>query len=87
VEGAVKLINGSPQGDLRAALDKLQQKKPIHPALFEALHKLYAYTNDWRSGIRHSTLDSSDCIPDFADAKFMLVACSAFINYLLQRSA
>jgi len=24
---------------------------------------------------------------DFADAKFMLVACSAFVNYLLAKSA
>lgn len=86
VEASVKLINGSTKGDLSAALVKLQQKKPIHPALYEALSKLYAYTSDGRSGVRHSIFDGSDCIPDFADAKFLLVACSAFINYLLQRS-
>jgi soluble cytochrome b562 len=87
VEATVKLINGSSKGDLSAALNKIQQRKPIHPALFDALNKLYAYSSDGRSGVRHSIFDGSDCIPDFADAKFMLVACSAFINYLLQRQS
>ena len=46
----------------------------------EGFVKLYGYTSD-EHGIRHSMLD----IPDigFAEAKFMLVACSAFANFLI----
>ena len=41
--------------------------------------QLYGYTSD-ADGIRHALLDESDL--DFEDAKFMLVSCSAFTNYL-----
>lgn len=52
----------------------------IHSSLKEAFHKLYGYTNSGK-GIRHAgNLDGSDAT--FAEAEFMLVACSAFINYL-----
>jgi hypothetical protein len=32
------------------------------------------------NGIRHALLEESDL--SFEDAKFMLVACAAFVNYL-----
>jgi len=41
---------------------------------------LYGYTSD-SGGIRHA-LSDEDVTPTFEDAKFMLVSCSAFINYL-----
>jgi len=40
---------------------------------------MYGYTSD-EDGIRHAMLEEPDV--GFEDAKFMLVACSAFINYL-----
>ena len=51
----------------------------LHSAFRGALEKMYGYTSDAR-GIRHAlreepTLDSDD-------ARFMLVSCSAFVNYL-----
>lgn len=42
---------------------------------------LYAYTNDKTTGIRHALIDSTEQ-PGFDEAKFMLVTCSAFVNYL-----
>ncbi|MGI6085628.1 MAG: hypothetical protein ACOYIF_09305 [Acetivibrionales bacterium] len=52
----------------------------IHPAMKTAFEKLYGYPSD-ASGIRHSgQLGGSDST--FEEAKFMIVACSAFINYL-----
>jgi hypothetical protein len=39
------------------------------------------------SGVRHAICDGSGNIPDFADAKFMLVSCRAFINYLLLKAS
>lgn len=56
----------------------------IHPILKNALEKMYAYTND-AGGIRHALLEESSL--DFEDAKFMLVSCSAFINYLKVKSS
>lgn len=45
-----------------------------------AFAALYGYTSD-SGGIRHSLLED-DISVSFEDAKFMLVSCSAFINYL-----
>lgn len=66
---------------LGSALKKLEQKGiTIHPSLKSAFEKLYGYTSD-ASGIRHAgQLDGKDAT--FEEAKFMLVSCSAFINYI-----
>lgn len=66
---------------LGAALKKLEQKNvKIHPSLKVAFEKLYGYTSD-AAGIRHAgQLGGKDAT--FDEAKFMLVSCSAFINYL-----
>lgn len=66
---------------LGAALKKLEQKGiVIHPCLKSAFDKLYGYTSD-ATGIRHSgQLDGKGAT--FDEAKFMLVSCSAFINYV-----
>ena len=63
------------------ALKRLEEEKKIHPALKGAFTKLYGYTSD-EGGIRHAEgLLESDVT--FEEAKFMLVTCSAFINYLI----
>ena len=54
-------------------------KVNIHPALLDSFNKLYAYTSD-AEGIRHSLMEESTLC--FEDAKFMLVSCCAFVNYL-----
>ena len=66
---------------LGAALKKLEDSNVrIHPALKDAFNKLYGYTSD-ASGIRHSgELGGKDST--FEEAKFMLVSCCAFVNYL-----
>lgn len=87
VEAAANIVSGTTGKTLADALKVLDKKSTIHPSLKEAFIKIYGYTSDERSGIRHAMTTQSDCIPDFADAKFMLVACSAFINYLLLKAA
>jgi hypothetical protein len=79
VEAICRLITGSSQATLGQALKVIKDKIPLHPALEQAFSKLYGYTSD-ADGIRHSLLDESKL--DFEDAKFILVSCSAFINYL-----
>ena len=79
VEAICRLITGKENATLGQALKVVKGKITMHPALEQAFNKLYGYTSD-EDGIRHSLLDEPDI--GFEDAKFMLVSCSAFINYL-----
>jgi hypothetical protein len=66
-------------------LKRLKTSATIHPALESGFTKLYGYTSD-SGGIRHALTDTAED-PRFSDAKFMLVACSAFTSFLLARAA
>lgn len=57
----------------------------IHGGLKSAFDKLYGYTSD-ANGIRHAG-DIGGPSSTFEEAKFMLVACCAFINYLVALDA
>ena len=85
VEGQIRSTLGTDNGTLGALLNNLNQQAPMHPALKDAFSKLYGYTSD-ESGIRHALIDDGREIK-FEEAKFMLVACSAFINYVRGVSA
>ena len=87
VEAAVNHVNGTKGKTLTDALKQLDKKRHIHEAMKSAFEKLYGYTSDPNSGIRHALIDDADSMPGFADGKFMIVACSAFINWLLCREA
>lgn len=76
VEAACRLVNGNVSATLGDALKKIRN---LHPALSKAFNQLYGYTSD-ASGIRHALIDEPNIT--YADAKFMLVACSAFVSYL-----
>jgi hypothetical protein len=79
VEAISSQIAGKDKAELAEALKILSGKIQLHTALRQGFIKLYGYTSD-AEGIRHALLEESEL--DFEDAKFMLVACSAFINYL-----
>lgn len=79
VEAMSNLIVGKDKATLGEALKKITDKVALHPALLKSFNNLYGYTSD-ADGIRHALLKESKL--DSEDAKFMLVACSAFINYL-----
>ena len=53
----------------------------IHSGLKSAFNILYGYTSD-ANGIRHAG-DIGGPSSTFDEAKFMLISCSAFINYLV----
>ena len=82
VEAAVRELTGDSKAMLPAGLKALDAN--LHPAQEQAFIKLYGYTSD-ESGIRHSLTDDSRPV-DNADARYMLVACSAFVNYLRAKS-
>jgi AbiJ N-terminal domain 4 len=83
VESVAKQITGSKSKGLDAALDELSKATDIHGALKAGFKSLYGYTSD-ENGIRHAILE----VPNvgFAEAKYMLVACSAFVHYLIQKA-
>ncbi len=56
----------------------------IHSAMKIAFEKLYGYTSD-ADGIRHGGIDFTNAPAE--DAKYMLVSCSAFINYLIEKQS
>jgi hypothetical protein len=79
VESISKVLSSGSKHSLGSALDKIKGKIKLHPALEKGFKQIYGYTSD-SDGIRHALMEVSTC--DFEDAKYMLVSCSAFINYL-----
>jgi hypothetical protein len=84
VEAICKLIVCSDKSTLGEALKIIDNDINMHPAFKKALSNIYGYTSD-AEGIRHSLLDEPTL--DLEDAKFMLVSCSAFTNYLIAKSS
>lgn len=82
VESLCKLITGDDKATLSKALTKIQSEGTmiLHPSLKTAFDKIYGYTSN-EGGIRHSLIDEDSNV-DLEEARFMLVTCSAFINYL-----
>lgn len=78
VESLVQIILGK-KGTLGSLIKKLEVDIGLHPALVKAFDHLYGYTSD-ESGIRHAILESGRV--NFEDAKFFLVVCSAFVNFV-----
>ena len=82
VEAACQHLTGLKSATLGDALKRLDGQRPLHGAFRESLLKLYGWTSD-EGGIRHAIKDADEV--ERADAQFMLVACSAFVNYLMTR--
>jgi hypothetical protein len=84
VEALCKLLSKDEKSTLAPALKKISDKAPFHPAFQEGLLKLYGFTSDGQ-GIRHALMEESSLT--YADAKFMLILCSGFCNFLLAKCA
>ncbi|NRF48168.1 AbiJ-NTD4 domain-containing protein [Stutzerimonas stutzeri] len=81
VESLAKKLSNDDSGTLGNVLSALEKSKKLHPALRKAFSSLYGYTSD-ADGIRHALLEESSLVK--ADARFMLICCSAFINYAIE---
>lgn len=88
VEAICEIITGikGKEATLGNMLKKLETNGvKIHQGLKTAFNILYGYTSD-ANGIRHAG-DIGGKSSTFEEAKFMLVACSAFVNYLTALAA
>lgn len=85
VEAIARLITGNPKSELGTALTEIEKagKLQIHGALKRGFSSLYGWTSS-DQGIRHSLVDTPSLSQE--DAVYMLVACSAFVNYLYAKT-
>jgi hypothetical protein len=90
VETLCKTIVGKTEGTLGDSLKGLKsalnnRDVEIHPCIVSAWDKHYGYTCI-KDGVRHGYKEASQVsqITTSAEAKYMLVSCSAFVSYLIQ---
>ena len=66
----------------------LKNRITIHPRLQESIQKIYDYTNQADTGIRHSkVIGDGSMEPGAPECQLMLVSCSAIINYIQEKLA
>lgn len=83
VEAITQIISGNKKAKLAQALKVIEDRVGLHSALKKGFCAIYGWTSE-EGGIRHAMLEKTKC--DFEDAKYMLVSCSAFINYLIMKA-
>lgn len=82
VESICQIIAQNSKATLGEALKKLEEHGvKIHEAMKKSFSSLYGYTSD-EGGIRHCE-GMFESNVTFEEAKFMIVSCSAFVNYLI----
>ncbi len=79
VECIARIVAENPKATLGDALKAIEKKGSLHPALKDGFLKLYGYTSD-EGGIRHAMLDDPNI--NAADARYFLLSCTSFVNYL-----
>lgn len=79
IESMARIVADNPKATLPDALKALEKNGRLHTALKDGFVKLYGYTSD-EQGIRHAMLDEPEI--SAADARFFLLSCTSFANYL-----
>ncbi|WP_232356142.1 AbiJ-NTD4 domain-containing protein [Burkholderia vietnamiensis] len=79
VEAIAKIVSGKDKAELGDALATLEKTGKLHGALRKGYTALYGYMSD-ANGIRHALMDEPNLTGE--DAKYFLIACTAFVNYL-----
>jgi len=79
VEALARIILKKPSATLGQLADQLN----IHQSFREAIKKLYGWTSD-EGGIRHSD-NNKKLNVDEKEARYMLVQCSALVNYIISK--
>lgn len=82
VESVCKVISGNEKAALKDAINGLiANGMNIHGSLKSAILALYGYASD-EGDIRHAERETESTVT-FEEAKFMMVTCSAIVNYLV----
>lgn len=84
LEALFKVVTGKSSSTLGEALKSIDPRMDIHPALAKAFSSMYGYTST-AEGIRHALLDKDKVKHD--DARYFLVTCSAFSNYVISKAS
>lgn len=79
VESMARIVAENPKATLGDALKAIEKRGTLHSALKDGFTKLYGYTSD-EGGIRHAMLDEPNL--SAADARYFLLSCTSFVNYL-----
>ena len=79
VESMARIVTENPKATLGDALKAIEKRGTLHSALKDGFTKLYGYTSD-EGGIRHAMLDEPNLRA--ADARYFLLSCTSFVNYL-----
>ena len=87
VESLINNISGKKNATLTDALNEIIKQKKIilAPSLKLGLEKIYGYTSS-SDGIRHSLAEEMYNLTQ-DDARFMLIICSAIVNYLKSKTS
>jgi len=83
VESLCKLLIDNNTATLGEALKIIEKENIIPKSLKAGFSAIYGFTSD-KGGIRHGLLEGDYKIT-IDEARFMLIACSAFINYLISK--
>jgi len=83
IESLVTILTNEPKLTLGQSLKKLEENGIYINKVFRSgLSTMYGYTSE-EDGIRHGLLEESNLKQE--DARFMLVICSSFTNYLIEK--
>jgi hypothetical protein len=80
VEAACNYVTERKNSVVADDLKDIAKHHGLHSGFQKGLSQIYGYTSD-AGGIRHSLMDADNL--QETDARFMIVACSAFANYLI----
>ena len=83
VESLGKVLTKNNNATLGESLAELERRGVVHRDVKSSMLRLYGYTSN-EDGIRHAMVSEPDLGVD--EAKFFLVQCSAFINFLTSKS-
>jgi hypothetical protein len=83
VESLCKFLANMPTQTLGPALDKVAKELDLNDHVRDGMKAIYKYTSD-AHGIRHGLKDHNH--PGQEDARFMLVTCSAFVNFVTEKA-
>lgn len=87
IESYFKVFFKDPNISFGNALTNLEQKNNLDKQIKESILRIYGFCNN-EGAIRHALKpgDTTEKIK-LAEAKYMIVVCSAFINYLKETQA